>query len=227
MCQVGCNRVPIFLPAGPPSSLPSAIKLCSNRQHPGWKAVHVWPWGSDGWWDRDSGGGGGVGGAVTYCRFRCYSCGGTVIISPLLLNSVILSYISDARGQEILQFINRSTLRKGDYRMAYTLTSLFGLNYFFSAVLPRLCLCPVGPYRVLSSSSQSAHTSCDLHCMSICLCVLWFPWRRGWGGGLEGITFPISFDRSLSDCSQKKEVVSQHQCLSSSNFWRLYMKSSY
>lgn len=73
--------------------------------------------------------GGVVGG--TYCRFRSYSCGDTVIISPLLLNSVILSYISRARGQEILQFINRSTLCKGDYCMAYILPPLFRLKDFF------------------------------------------------------------------------------------------------
>lgn len=138
VCQVGCNRVPIFLPARPPSSLPSAIKLesCSCLALGEWWVVGQRQWG----W-----------GAVTYCRFCGYSCGGTVIISPLLLNSVILSYISEARGQEILQFINRSTLCKGDYCMAYILTSLFGLNYFFSAVLPCPRLCPVGPYRVLSS----------------------------------------------------------------------------
>lgn len=122
--------------------------------------------GNDGWWDR----GGGEGGAVTYCRFRSYSCGGTVIISPLLLNSVILSYIRGARGQEILQFINRSTLCNRDYCMAYILTSLFGLKDFFSAVLPRLRLCSVVPYWVLSrgiSYSRSSHTSCDL----LCLCI--------------------------------------------------------
>ncbi len=99
----------------------------------------------------------GEGGTVTYCRFRSYSCGGTVIISPLLLNSVILSYISRARGREILQFINRSTLCKGDYCMAYILTSLFSLKDFFfcgSTVSPRLC--SVVPDWVLSRASVTA-----------------------------------------------------------------------
>lgn len=60
-------------------------------------------------------------GATTYCRFRSYSCGGTVIIPPPpLLNSLILSYISKARGQESLQYINRSTLCKGNYCICRT-----------------------------------------------------------------------------------------------------------
>lgn len=107
---------------------------------------------ADGWWD-----GGRGGGMVTYCRFRSYSCGGTMIISPLLLNSVILSYISRARGQEILQFINRSTLCKGDYCMAYILTPLFSLKDFFFCgftVLPRLC--SAVPDWVLSRGSVTA-----------------------------------------------------------------------
>lgn len=116
------------------------------------------PWGKrvDGWWDVAEGGGG------DYCRFRSYSCGATVIISPLLLNSVILSYISGARGQEILQCINRSTLCKGDYCMAYILTSLFSLKDFFSCgftALPRFCLCSVVPYWLLSRGSVTATQS--------------------------------------------------------------------
>lgn len=75
------------------------------------------------------------GGGAIYCRFRGYSCGGTVIIPPLLLNSLILSYISRARGQEILQYINRSTLCKGDYCMACILTSLFSMKDFLFSYL--------------------------------------------------------------------------------------------
>lgn len=109
----------------------------------------------DGWWDGCKGRDG-----MTDCIFCSYSCGGTVIISPLLLNSVILSYISRARGREILQFINRSSLCKGDYCMAYTLTSLFSLKDFFSSgftVLPRLCQGSVMPYPTLSGA-QLQHT---------------------------------------------------------------------
>lgn len=135
------------------------------------------------------------GGAVTYCRFRSYSCGGTVIISPLLLNSVILSYIRGARGQEILQFINRATLCNGDYCMAYILTSLFSLKDFFSAVLPRLRLCSVVPYRVLSRGSVTAgHRTRRVTCS-----VSAYPWRRG--GRM--IKCPISYDRGLCGWSQK------------------------
>lgn len=96
---------------------------------------------------------------MTYCRFRSYSCGGAVIIPPppLLLNSLILSYISRARGQEILQCINRSTLFKGDYGMAYP--NLF----FFPVDSPSYlsCVCPLVPDRGLGYSS-SVHTPCDL-----------------------------------------------------------------
>lgn len=142
---------------------------------------------ADGWWD---GGGWRRGRGVTYCRFRSYSCGGTVLISPLLLNTVILSYICRARGQEILQFINRSTLCKGDYCMAYILTSLFSLKDFFFCGFTGLPLpCSVVPYGVLSRGSVTAtrRTLCDL------LCVLLFPWRKGH----REITFPVSYDRGL------------------------------
>lgn len=57
------------------------------------------------------------------------------IISPLLFNSLILSYISRARGQEILQFANRSTLCKGDYCIADNL-GIFVLTRRF----PFLCI---------------------------------------------------------------------------------------
>lgn len=157
---------------------------------------------------------GGRGGA--YCRFRSYSCGSTVIISPLLLNSVILSYISRARGQEILQFINRSTLCKGDYCMAYTLTSLFKDFFLWGfAVLPRCCLCSSEPDWVLSRGSLTygllAHTSGDLLCVCITpnlLCVWLFPWRKG----RAEIKFPVGYDRGLCGWSQT-ELVSRYQNL--------------
>ncbi len=160
--RTGCQY---FLPAWPPQSSPwvRVIKWCSSRQHPGWKAVHICPQGK-GWM-----------GGVTFCRFCSYSCGCTVIISPLLLNSMILSYISRARGQEILQFINRSLLCKGDYHMAYALTSLSGLkDIFFSgfSVFPRLCLCPVMLCWVCSGSQLqplSTHIVWPALCLHITL----------------------------------------------------------
>lgn len=48
--------------------------------------------------------------------------------------------------------------------MAYILTSLFDLNYFFSAVLPRLCLCPV-------TESVSTRVMCLRVSMPLCFTV--------------------------------------------------------
>lgn len=151
---------------------------------------------ADGWWDGCKGRGG-----MTYCRFCSYSCGGTVIISPLLLNSVILSYISRARGQEILQFINRSSLCKGDYCMAYTLTSLFSLKDFFPPLDSPSYLVSVSAQWCFTqccqglSYSHAVHTLCDLLCVCVspCHCVRPFPWTTG----QREIRFPISYDKGL------------------------------
>lgn len=100
---------------------------------------------------------------ATYCRFRSYSCGSTVIIPPPpSLNSLILSYISRARDQEILQYINRSTLCKGDYCMAYILTSLFRIKDFFAADSLSYLVsvsCSAMPDWVLSRGSVTATQS--------------------------------------------------------------------
>ena len=119
-------------PASQPStwSLPRDIKHCRSKTSLGLESCSCLALGNDGWWEGDVGlEAGGM--PMTYSRFRSYSCGNTVIISPLLLNSVIVSYISRARGQEIFQFINRSTLRKGDYCMAYILTSFLAWKMSF------------------------------------------------------------------------------------------------
>lgn len=103
VCQVEWDWVQIYLPASPPHrACPVTSSIAAARHHSGWKAAHVWPWGMMGdgketWVWRQ----GGM--PMTYSRFRSYSCGNTVIISPLLLNSVIVSYISRARGQEIFR----------------------------------------------------------------------------------------------------------------------------
>lgn len=173
ICQFGlhqaCRRPVSSSSAAADSTLVGKLFLSALGEEGGW---------ADGWWDGGDGGGG-----VTYCRFRSYSCGGTVIISPLLLNSLILSYISRARGQEILQFINRSTLCKGDYYcMAYILTSLFRFFRGFT-VLPHLCPCPVVPDWVLSRGSVTAtqhtrHVTCAVFAYHPVFVFLLFPWRR-------------------------------------------------
>lgn len=158
--RTGCQY---FLPARPPQSRPGSVSsssaaadstlvgklfMCALRE--GWVVVAV---------------GGG-----TYSRFRSYSCGDTVIISPLLLNSVILSYISRARGQEILQFINRSTLCEGDYCMAYILTPLFSLEDFFFcgfSVCVQWCLAEFFPGSQLQP--LGTHVVWPVLCLSVSL----------------------------------------------------------
>lgn len=116
---------------------------------------------------------------MTYCRFHGYSCGGTVIISPLLLNSLILSYISRARGQEILQCINRSTLLKGGLP-----SNLLVLIFFFVRIHclgSPLSLCSgawLSSFQWGGLVSAARRLTCTVFALSPCLCVSLFPWRR-------------------------------------------------
>lgn len=152
---------------------------------------------------------------VTYCRFRSYSCGDTVIISPLLLNSLILSYISGARGQEILQFINRTTLSKGGLLYGiYPNLFVYSMSFFPRrfAVLPRLCLSPVVPDWILSRGSVTATQR--TRCVT-CFVLAYHPssvfYRSHGEGGCTEIGFPVGDGIAAFVVEVNGKEVCQHQ----------------
>lgn len=215
MCvRLNRTRCQYSVPAWPHWALLSVIKWCSGRQQHGWKAAPVCPQGR-GWTD------GGAAMGVTYSRFCSYSCGGTVIIPPML-NSLILSYINRARGHEILRVINRSTLFKGDYCMAYILTLIYLFFLRICRLTPSLSASS-GAWLSTFKGLSYSHSACTLSdllcvCMLPCLCVLLFPWRKG----RREIKFPVSDDRGWS----KSEVIWRHWNLHGVHVQRFRRKSS-